>query len=371
LSIFFKQFSSTANNLQWPDVELQGAEETLIFIDNDPTIPGKRIAPAAGNDPIPIYRDLNAEVLSFPSIYCGEKRKFITKVSYTDIAKSELRRYDRRACKPTKLLYSFKRSFNEKVCQATQVCLRKKTGTSKVTAAEARTPRFVESLLICDEGYAIFKNIRSSPSYWKKKNQFVTAMVRQRGKCGFFITLSAAETKWTELLVMLMKIVKNQTITVQQATELTYEEKADLIRSDPVTCMRHFDNRYRALLNNILKPEGGIFSPYKLVDYFSRLEFQMRGSPHSHGLYWIEDSPEYIEGDEESEQQCTEFVDKFITCERYEDGDMADLIGYQIHKHSQTCKKNLRHGQSCRFSFPKPPMKETKILTPLPKGNLT
>jgi len=49
--------------------------------------------------------------------------------------------------------------------------------------------------------------------------------------------------------------------------------------------MRHFDHKYRELLNVILKRKGGAFGERKLTYYFSRLEFQMRGSPHSDGLY--------------------------------------------------------------------------------------
>jgi hypothetical protein len=82
-----------------------------------------------------------------------------------------------------------------------------------------------------------------------------------------------------------------------------FHEVAELIRTDPVTCMRHFDHRYRALLNILLKNDCGIFSPFKLKDYFSRLEFQMRGSPHSHGLYWIEDAPLCVERDFQSEKE--------------------------------------------------------------------
>jgi hypothetical protein len=106
-----------------------------------------------------------------------------------------------------------------------------------------------------------------------------------------------------------------------------------------------------------------------LEDYFSRLEFQMRGSPHSHGLYWVKDAPTYDEDDEESESACVEFIDKFITCERCEEGKMKELIGYQLHKHSHTCKKGMRGGDDdCRFGFPKPPMQTTRILTPFPKN---
>jgi len=79
--------------------------------------------------------DIRAEELSFPSIYCGQKRSLKIKLSYTDIAKSEIRTYDRRACKPTEVLYMFKKSFNEKVRNAVQVCLRKHQSSSKITAS--------------------------------------------------------------------------------------------------------------------------------------------------------------------------------------------------------------------------------------------
>ena len=163
---------------------------------------------------------------------------------------------------------------------------------------------------------------------------------------------------------MLVKLLKNQDITEEEAMLLTSDEVKELIRSDPVTCMRHFDHRYRALINTLFKKEQGIFHPYECQDYFNRLEFQMRGSPHLHGMYWIKDAPIYQEGDDQSERDCIEFIDKFITCERCEEGKMAKYLAYQLHKHvKRTCAKK---GRTCRFGFPKPPMEETRILHPLP-----
>jgi hypothetical protein len=123
-----------------------GAEETLVFREKDATYCGIRIAPGEGKIPVPIHRDLNAEVLSFPTIYGGVERKFknSVRITYTDIAKSEIRRYDRRACRPCKLLYSFKRSFNEKVYQAVQVCMRKTQRNNPITVRNLRTPGFIE-----------------------------------------------------------------------------------------------------------------------------------------------------------------------------------------------------------------------------------
>jgi len=77
--------------------------------------------------------------------------------------------------------------------------------------------------------------------------------------------------------------------------------------------MRHFDHKSRKLLNVILKLKGGAFGKRKWTDYFSRLEFQMRGSPHSQGLYWVENSPEFIEDDEPTELICSEFIDEYAT----------------------------------------------------------
>lgn len=181
----------------------------MIFREDDVTSYGIRIAPGEGTTPIPLFLDAKAELLSFPKIYCGQTRTFKKgiRISYTDIAKSELRRYDRRACQPTKLLYSFKKSFNEKVYQAVQVCVRKTSNSSNFTASQIRTPGFVENLFRRDEGYAVFKNLRSSPSYWREKTKRVLAMVRQLGKATFFITLSAAETKWAELLVGILNLL--------------------------------------------------------------------------------------------------------------------------------------------------------------------
>lgn len=272
-----------------------GVDETMIY-DERGSIIGTRIAPAEGNIPIPIHTNNDAEIMSFPTIYAGQRRKIPdgVKISYTDIAKSELRRYDRRACHLPKLFYSFKRSYNEKVYSSYRIAFRKRRG-AETTAADVRAPGYINELMTGDQAYSVFQNLRSSPAYWQKQTKRVVSMIRQRGKCGFFITLSAAESKWNELLVMLMKIVKNKDITEAEAANLTPEEKSELVRSDPVTCMVHFQKRFNALKTTLFTNKNGIFHPFDLEDWFTRLEFQLRGSPHVHGLFWIKDAPVYDE----------------------------------------------------------------------------
>ena len=52
-----------------------------------------------------------------------------------------------------------------------------------------------------DEGYYIFCTIRNSPAYFETKKKDVMAMVHQLGIPTIFFSLSAADTKWTNLLI--------------------------------------------------------------------------------------------------------------------------------------------------------------------------
>lgn len=236
-----------------------GADDTLLYEQLDFTTHGIQIAPAEGNTPIPFHKDVRAEELSFPRIYCGHPREFkIKNVTYTDIIKSELLRYDSRACVPSKVLYSFKRSFNEKVRSSVQTFLRKKRGkTGNYTASQVRNMEFVKQIVKNDEGYTVWKNLRSSPSYWEGKCKTVVAMVRQLGKSTFFITLSAAEKKWPELIAELEKRSSGNDISESEAIMLDNDRKEELIRNDPVTCMRRFDVRFKGFKKHLLVPKNG------------------------------------------------------------------------------------------------------------------
>jgi len=235
-----------------------GAEECFLLPHSSNL--GLRIAPGEGKTPIPFFMGPKAEEMSFPTIYCGVVREFppVLKIPYTDVAKSEIRRYDRRACTPTKILYSFKKSYIEKLRNAVNVHMRKRTNSTRLKGKDVRTQELIKNMIRKDESYtSVWSKLRSSPAYWAAKQKTVLAMIRQLGKCHLFITLSAAESKWNELLVYLMSIIKGKQINEEEAAKLSKGEKRELIRSDPVSCMRHFDHKHRALTNKLLVPSDG------------------------------------------------------------------------------------------------------------------
>lgn len=67
----------------------------------------------------------------------------------------------------------------------------------------------------------------------------------------------------------------------------------------------HFYKRFRIYLNVILSEYFGI------DDFWFRLEFQMRGSPHVHGLFWFALAPKILPGFDESPEIRSEWASRW------------------------------------------------------------
>ncbi|XP_078352070.1 uncharacterized protein LOC144636749 [Oculina patagonica] len=184
-------------------------------------------------------------------------------------------------------------------------------------------------------------------------------MIRQLGNPTWFCSFSAAETRWTHLLKTLGRIVENKEYTDDEIKHMTWKQKSDLIQNDPVTCARNFEHMVQLFIRDVLK--SSVMPIGEIADYFYRIEFQQRGSPHIHGLFWVKEAPQY---ERSCNEEIVKFVDKYITCHKPgTSSEMEDLVNLQMHRHAKTCKK-AGH-KICRFNFPLPPMPRTMILTPL------
>jgi hypothetical protein len=186
-----------------------------------------------------------------------------------------------------------------------------------------------------------------------------------------FLSLSAAETQWESLLIQLSKCVNNKDITEEEAKNLSFDQKIKLIKADPVTCCQFFDNKIKEMFT-LLKVKNGIFLKYDLEDYFYKVEFQQRGSPHIHSLLWLNNSPKYDVNNPLSNGLCCNFIDELIHIDFVDQNDEnTNLINLQNHRHTKTCRKQSKKdlAKECRFGIPFPPMKKTVILEPLEKND--
>lgn len=78
--------------------------------------------------------------------------------------------------------------------------------------------------------------LRGTPAYWNKTLKDVHTMVRQIGKPTFFVTFSAAEMRWPEVI----QVIKAQQGELVDFSELDWKAKCDILRSNPITVMRMF-----------------------------------------------------------------------------------------------------------------------------------
>ncbi|CAH0384546.1 unnamed protein product [Bemisia tabaci] len=350
-----------------PEELIEEVDEEVLLMNRDAELNDRiRImAPGQGKAPVPWHLQPDLEELSFPSLFCGQPYTPIGKIYYSERVKSELRRCDRRSCTPTRILYMAKKKMELACLSNINICLRKTRRTENLNAGHILDKACLDSLIKHDEGFRVLKNIRSSPAWLEDKKKGLMAMLRQLGQPTLFLTLSAAENRWPELIQGLVQINEGKKISLKEAVELSFNKKTALIKSDPTTCARYFDYKVSKIMWYLRQADGLFGSEYRVEDSYERVEFQQRGSPHEHIFLWLKNAPLYNPEDQTSVRKVVDFINTFITCAHEEH---CPYTAYVTHQHTRTCYKGRRYVKKCRFHFPLPPMKATTILRPLEKN---
>ena len=323
------------------------------------------IAPAQGNRPVGFFAIPKLEAMAFPVQFptgqntLDEARR--VKLSPSMYFNTRLFCVDTRFARDQSYLF-FSQFVTETHMARNSMSIQTRKG--KKYTKDGRTisnkmlqdQEELEQLIQNKEATRFMQPLRGTPAYWEKTLRDLHAMVRQLGKPTFFVTFSAAEMRWPEVI----DIIKAQQGEEGDFSELDWNQKCEILRSNPVTVMRLFEKRVDALMTDLILSPAEPIGPVE--DYFYRVEFQARGSPHIHMLVWIKDAPE-IE-DPEHCQDVTDFIDRYINCQMPDeeaDPELHQIVSeVQVHsrKHSKTCKKG---NVLCRFGFPKLPMEKTII----------
>ena len=150
--------------------------------------------------------DRDSEYLSFPTIFCGKRRPNNNErkvpVSYSTVAKWELRCQDRRAAKSVpNIFYKLKKLQIKQIQVSACISLRKcQTKGKKYTAGDLKSEDYLNKLVHLDEGFRVFKNLRGSPPY------FVLQMSMRRSSRSFQFISALPPDKRTFLLKKLDKL---------------------------------------------------------------------------------------------------------------------------------------------------------------------
>ena len=84
---------------------------------------------------------------------------------------------------------------------------------------------------------------------------------------------------------------------------LSHRSLHDVVRDNLLIVTRNFNNRIRAMVKNII---NGKYNPIHTTFYNYRVEFQVRGAPHAHGVLWI--NFEKMEKDIPGITECMEML---------------------------------------------------------------
>lgn len=156
-------------------------------------------------------------------------------------------------------------------------------------------------------------------------------MIRQLVCPTYFVSPSAADTRCGDLLRILGRFVDNKEYSDVELENMDRSTKTRCVKSDPVTCVRYFDHTLKTFMHDILK--GKLHPIGCIKDFFIRIQFQQRGSPHAHIMFWIENAPVYCKNTHS---------DKFISCSPSVKHSSKPFIEMQQHKHSRTCRKKSK-----------------------------
>ena len=305
--------------------------------------------------PANMFSDNEIEELAFPWLFPNGRNGLKTdrnpSVSVLQYFQNRLLGKQNRWRKDTTCIFWALNMYEQhKLQQCISIAVRKSTlHHSPSTQSKNRNPSQVDHNVI-DSSYTFIREIRGTAGYWKNILQNLLAKIRTLGPPTWFVTLSADDLHWPDLTSFLLSDENSTDVTVNSAK---------LVMANPVMAAQHFVKRWKSLLKHIILngKEGALG---EVTDYFARVEFQNRGSPHLHIFLWIKNAPNIatLEG----RKVFPQFIDQYVSTQipnKEKDVLMNTLVStLQVHHHTTTCRK----GKSfCRFSFPRPHSIQTRI----------
>lgn len=324
------------------------------------------VAPCANNTPMGVLFDPNGAEKCFVHAYCGEKMttnaERSVKLSYQELNKHLLALMDKRvAQRSSHIFFVLRRLQLLKVINETRVRIRQCTNTA-YTAAQVKTDEGKQRLEREGAAQKMLSSVRTTPAYMQDARNKAHAMLRQLGTPTWFYTLTCRGHRQKELVATLYELFHKQPLTEDQYSKLTFHDVTHLMQKDAPTCARTFNDQLDAYIKYVMVGCKDAFGG--VCDYFMMTEYQKRGDAHVHGIAWVPNAPKFGVN---THEEIVKFIDSYLTCDFH--GAPPEVISAQIHKHTETCRKNKR--RTCRFFFPKYPMPKTCILLPLKDEEMT
>ena len=347
------------------------------------------IAPGEGKVPTSLMRDKTWDIDAFPTLHPSGKYGFHyprpQKLKAKDYFMQRLENVDGRWRN------------NKPWVFAALNYLEREQLEGQIRISYQRGKKVGGTLVNPENVFSVFDRIPGTQRYWQQKRYEVVARLENLGCFHLFFTLSCADQRWVENFTSILG-QRNLNISFEKAVPisegilsympdkvlvngvpideyLANHSLSQLVRENILTVSRNFDHRVDCFIKRIVMNNKTMHA--KFFNY--RVEFQMRGAGHVHGVLWLNMDqlertiPGIIEVftklnngqllSSKEHKVAAIFIDSFITCST--DNEVRGIVTeVQYHKHSKSCRK---HGNFCRFGYPRYPSDETIVAQPLDK----
>ena len=196
------------------------------------------IAPSECKHPVSLMHDEFCEELSFPTLFpkgrFGYKVERRVKLTPTKYFNARLLHYSGRyAVNPEYIFFAQFLIEQKKVSDSINIALKKTHGESLIASNVKRNSKKLKHLMFTDQAYLFMQNIPGSLPYWQKFKKKAIAMVHQLGCPTWFMTLSCADLRWTELFKIIAR-TWGINMSVEDIEQMTHDDRCKMLNLNPV-----------------------------------------------------------------------------------------------------------------------------------------
>ena len=229
--------------------------------------------------------------LAFPCLFPDGRADFVEprlrSIDYKDYIEHAMRWHDGRFARhPTFRFVAFNTLMRSQARARSKFFVKQHDGTrgpltreQLIQALEHTEDPQAQALVNSITRHAV--SIRGTRPFWNRKRQDLEAYAYSLGCPGAFITFSPADLHWRSLYQHMPRY--EEWLGAPEPERMALSRY--LLRQNPHIAAFHFHRRYCLFRDIVLRTK------FNVTDYWGRYEWQGRGSPHNHGLYWMENGP--------------------------------------------------------------------------------
>lgn len=200
------------------------------------------IAPAEGQTPTTYFKQPQWEALCFSKLFPTGLDKFNSnrpvKLSMKKYFSQRLTNNDPRFSECTEYIFQALDATEKEQLQNSISLTTRKIFQNDVNAGQLKDPGRIKRLISTDQ-FTSFKYVRATPQYWQMQLHML-AKLRELGPYIFFLTGSAAEFHWIEVIQIVAKRY-GTCLSDQEIENMDWNTKRYWLQRNPVSIARHIE----------------------------------------------------------------------------------------------------------------------------------